>query len=358
MIRPKLLENDQKNKIFHSIIEKIKIEGKNKKYDCLIGLSGGVDSSYLVYLAWIHNLRTIVVHFDNSWDSELAVKNIENIITITGFDYYNYVVNWEEFKSLQLSYLKASVVDIEVPTDLAIGSLIPKMAIKFDVKNILSGMNAETESTMGLNWLYEYKMDVSNLRAIHNKYGSRPLKTYPYYSYFDQFVIFSIKKVNTTLILNYTDSNYDNIKGILNKNFGWKDYGLKHGESIFTKFYQLYILPKKFGIDKRRAHLSDLINSKQIKRSLALNKLDAPFYDDLLEEKSQYDYVINKLGLSANEFEAIMELPIKSHYDFPYMLPHGNFIIRWFLNTVYSLYKIIKWIKLNIMRFMGATDER
>ena len=159
-----------------------------KKYDCVVGLSGGMDSSYVMYVVKKYGLRTLIVHFDNGWDSELAIKNIENIIDKTGFDYYNHVVDWEEFKDLQLSYLKASVVDIEIPTDMGIFSLIPKIALKNDVKYILSGSNIETEVTMGKEWNYK-KLDRSNLEAIHKKFGNKPLKTFPYLSPLQYFCI-------------------------------------------------------------------------------------------------------------------------------------------------------------------------
>tara|TARA_B100002052_G_scaffold281196_1_gene289997 strand:- start:227 stop:1366 length:1140 start_codon:yes stop_codon:yes gene_type:complete len=332
----KYLENK-----FQEEIQRVKKEGKNRKYDCLIGLSGGLDSSFLTYLAWKNNLRTMIIHFDNGWDSELAVNNIENIINTTGFDYYNYIVDWEEFKDLQLSYLKASVLDVEVPTDLAIYGLIPKMALKYGVKNIFSGNNPVTETTMPSSWIFENKSDYSNLFGIHKRYGSVSLKTFPYYSYLDQFFFVTINKIKTVKPLPDLNFSYSDMKKILRDEFNWRDYDMKHGESIFTKFYQSYILPKKFNIDKRRAHLSDMINAKQISRDEAINFLNDNPPSSLLSE-NEIDYVIRKLGLSKNDFNKIMSLPIRSHYDFPIAKKHGNVIIYFILITIYNVYKIIK----------------
>jgi len=334
-------KKEKLKQLFQKEIERIKLEGKNKKYDCLIGLSGGVDSSFLIYLAWKNNLKPIIIHFDNGWDSELAVKNIENIIRITGFDYHNYIVDWEEFRDLQLSYLKASVVDAETPTDLGIYGLIPKMALKYNVKNILSGANPVYESTMGSGWLFQKKSDYSNLFGIHNRYGSVPLKTFPYYSRLDQFFVFSLKKIKTVKLLLYVNYSYRDMKKILKDVFNWRDYGIKHGESIFTKFFQAYILPKKFNIDKRRAHLSDLINVNQMSRDEAINILNKNVFTDL-EERNEIDYVVSKLGISEEEFNVIMSLPVRSHYEFPIAEPHGNVIINLLLTFIYRTYNILK----------------
>ncbi|WP_063672891.1 N-acetyl sugar amidotransferase [Spirosoma panaciterrae] len=318
----------RQEKIAH-LINKIKLSGKGNKYDCIAGLSGGMDSSYVIYLAKKLGLRTLIVHFDNGWDSELAIKNIENIINYTGFDYYNYIVDWEEFKDLQLSYFKASVVDVEIPTDMGIFSLIPKVAIKYNIKYIIYGTNIETETTMGTGWNYT-KMDRANLEAIHRKYGTKELRTFPNYTSFDQ-LLFKIKGIKQVNILNYAETNYDEIAKVLYNEFKWKNYPVKHGESIFTKFYQSYYLPKKFGIDKRRAHLSDLINSGQKERQQALEILSKTVYSSLSEEEYEYKYVIRKLGLTEEQFTDIMERPINKHADFSTNQPVNNITDRVFL---------------------------
>ena len=301
-------------KKLEDVVTRMKNDGKGKRYDCLIGLSGGVDSTYVAYLAKQYGLRPLAIHLDNGWDSELAVKNVENIITRCGFDLYSLVVDWEEFKDIQLAYLKASVVDIEVVSDHAIFSSMYKLAKEHKAGYIISGTNIVTEYIMPPSWLYD-KMDFANLKDIHSKYGKKKLKTYPTLD-FKKYVYYSaIHKLNPISILNYVPYNKKAVKEIIQKELGWRDYGGKHYESQFTKFYQAYILPEKFYIDKRKAHLSTLICSNQMTRIEALEELKKPLYD-LIQLRSDKEYVLKKLGLSAEEFEKIMQLPIQKHNAF------------------------------------------
>jgi N-acetyl sugar amidotransferase len=297
-----------------NLVEKIKSEGKGKPYDCLIGLSGGVDSTYVALLVKQLGLRPLAVHLDNGWNSELAVKNVENIITKLGFDLFTLVVNWEEFKDIQLAYLRASVVDIEVVSDHAIFATMYKLAKEKKIGYILSGTNTVTEYIMPPSWLYK-KMDFENLKDIHKQYGKKPLKTYPVFD-FKKYVFYSaFLKLQPVSILNYIDYNKREVKEIIKRELDWRDYGGKHYESIFTKFYQAYILPTKFGIDKRKAHLSTLICSGQLSRQEAIDELSLPLYqkDELANDK---EYVLKKLGLKNNEFDDIMSLPIRRHQEF------------------------------------------
>lgn len=296
------------------LVDKIKQDGKGKPYDCLIGLSGGVDSSYVAYLTKQLGLRPLAVHLDNGWNSELAVKNVENIVTKLGIDLYTLVVNWEEFKDIQLSYLKASVVDIEVVSDHAIFATMYKLAKEKKIGYIISGTNVVTEFIMPPSWLYK-KMDYANLKSIHNQFGSKKLKTYPTFDFKKHVYYSAVLKLTPISILNYVPYNKQNVKEIITKELNWRDYGGKHYESIFTKFYQAYILPRKFHIDKRKAHLSTLICSGQLTKEEALRELKMPIYNsaELLEDK---EYVLKKLELSEDEFEAIMNLPIRHHKEF------------------------------------------
>lgn len=296
-------------------IAEVKNEGRNRKYDCIMGLSGGADSSYIAYLAMEHGLRPLAVHLDNSWDTELAVKNIENILKKTGFDYYNYVVDWEEFKDLQLAYLKASVIDIEVVTDQAIFALLHQFACKLNIRYILLGDNPATERVMPRGWVYR-KNDLSNMLAIHRKFGKVRLQTYPLMGLYDQRYYSKARGIRYINLLHYVPYDYEQVRKLLAAGFGWRDYEWKHCESFFTKFYQGYILPKKFNVDKRKAHLSDLILSGQITREVALETLQRHYYDEVTL-KNDYDYVLSKLGLSGDEFDAIMALPIVPHEAFP-----------------------------------------
>ncbi|NDV46027.1 N-acetyl sugar amidotransferase [Paludibacter sp. 221] len=331
-VKNNILSSSDKKKFLKELISLIKKEGEGRKYDCIIGLSGGMDSSYVAYLVKKYNLRTLIVHFDNGWDTEVATENVKKIIKKTGYDYFNYKVDYDEFIDLQRAYLKASVVDIEVPTDMAIFSLIPKIALKYDVKYILYGTNIETESTMGSNWNYT-KMDRRNLETIHKTFGEKELKTYPYYKPMEQ-LLFKMKKIKQINILLYDECNYSIIKDVISKEFGWEAYSVKHGESVFTKFYQSYILPRKFGIDKRKAHLSDQINSHHITRAEALNVLATPLYLTKEEEVAEYNHVLDRLGFTDVEFERIMNIPVKSHNEYSTSMLYGNFIDRIILKLI------------------------
>lgn len=296
------------------IVSEIREAGKNNKYDCLIGLSGGVDSTYVAYLLKQHGLRPLAVHLDNGWNSELAVMNIENITRKLNIDLFTLVINWKEFKDIQLSYLKASVVDIEVVSDHAIFATMYKLAKEKNIRYIISGTNVVTEYIMPPSWLYQ-KMDFANLDDIHNQYGKVKLKTYPTFD-FKKYVYYSaVLKLNPISILNYVPYNKQEIKKIIQKELDWRDYGGKHYESIFTKFYQAYILPEKFHIDKRKAHLSTLICSGQITKEQAMDELKQPLYDPKALEADK-EYVLKKFGLTAAEFEDIMKLPRREHSSF------------------------------------------
>ncbi len=306
-------EGNVGKQLFESTILKIKDYGKDKKYDCLIGLSGGVDSSYVALLAHKSGLNALCVHFDNGWNSELAVMNIHNIVNKLGFDLVTYVIDWEEFKDLQLAYLRASVVDIEVLTDHAIYGAIFKIAKDYNIKYVLGGHNVVTEGILPYHWTYN-KKDYINIKDIHKKFGESSIKTYPF---LDSKMKRFIKKSHVEFInyLNWVPFIKDEIKTILKVELDWRDYGGKHNESIWTRFYQGYILPNKFGIDKRKAHLSSLICSGQISRNDAIKELQNPPYEKVIF-RSDYQFVLKKLGLNEQEFEQIMALPVRSHYEF------------------------------------------
>lgn len=312
------------------LVKKIKQDGKGKRYDCLIGLSGGVDSTYVAYLVHQLGLRPLAVHLDNGWNSELAVQNVQNVINKLGFDLYTLVVNWREFKDIQLSYLKASVVDIEVVSDHAIFATMYKLAKENKIGYILSGTNVVTEHIMPPSWLYK-KMDFRNLYDIHKRFGKVKIKTYPTFNFFKHVYYSAFLKLVPVSILNYIPYNKQEVKEVIKRELGWRDYGGKHYESIFTKFYQAYILPEKFKIDKRKAHLSTLICSGQITRDEALAELQNPLYsaNDLRLDK---EYVLKKLNLSESDFDAIMKLPVRRHEEFKTdkSLKEGymNFLVR------------------------------
>ena len=295
-------------------IESIKQSGRNKPYDCIIGLSGGVDSSYLAYLAKQYNLRPLVVHFDNGWNSEFAVMNIESMVNKLGFDLYTLVVDWEEFKDIQLSYIKASVIDIEVVTDHAITGSIARLCKQYGIRYSLTGNNVVTEFLMPKSWIFN-KSDHINLQAIHKQFGTRPLKTYPLYDTYLKKYMQSYLKAESIALLNYLPFNKKEVKELIGKELGWRDYGGKHYESIFTKFYQAYILPRKFNVDKRKPHLSTLIFSGQMTKEEAIEELAKPLYPES-ELKQDYDFVLKKFELTDAEFQNYMQNPARKHEDF------------------------------------------
>ncbi len=309
-----VLTGEAGQKKLEELINKIKSDGKGKRYDCLIGLSGGVDSTYVAWLAKQYGLRPLAVHLDNGWDSELAVKNVENIITRCGFDLYSLVIDWEEFRDIQLAYLYASVVDIEVVSDHAIFASMYKLAKEHNTGYIISGTNIVTEFIMPPSWLYD-KMDYANLKDIHSKFGKKKLSTYPYFDFRKHVYYSAVLRLSPISILNYVPYNKKEVKEVIKKELDWRDYGGKHYESQFTKFYQAYILPEKFHIDKRKAHLSTLICSGQMTKQEAILELEKPLYDPA-QLKSDKEYVMKKFGLSPDEFEKIMHLPVRKHAAF------------------------------------------
>lgn len=317
--REKVVPGEEGRRKLEAIAAEIKQAGQGKPYDCIMGLSGGVDSTYVALVAKELGLRPLAVHFDNGWNSELSVMNIENIVGKLGLDLFTYVINWDEFRDLQLAYLRASVVDIEAITDHAIFATLYKLAGERDIKYILSGTNVQTENTLPKSWVFS-KVDHVNIKAIHKAHGTTPLKTFPFMDAKVKRYYQQIKGVRSISILSYVDYNKKAVKERITRELGWRDYGGKHYESIWTRFYQGYILPTKFKIDKRKAHLSDLIFGGQITKDQALEELQAPIYDPE-QLKSDYDFVLKKLGLSDTEFKAIMALPPRSHYDFDHEMP-------------------------------------
>jgi len=300
---------------FEQIIRVIRESGKGRPYDCVLGVSGGLDSTYLALLAREQGLRPLLVHFDNGWNSELAVKNIEHIVNILGYNLHTYVMDWEEFRDLQRSYFKASVVDVEVPTDQLIFAALSKIAFKYKIKFILAGNNVATESINPAGWVYKNKLDLVNLKSIHRAYGTKPLKKLPRLGLYERYFYEAIMGIQVVNVLDLIDYKKSSVKEIVKEKLNWKDYGGKHYESVFTRFYQGYYLPVKYGIDKRKAHLSNLILSGQLTREAAFLELNEPTYlpSDQLADR---DYVIKKLGFTLDEWEQIMNSPKVPHEKF------------------------------------------
>jgi N-acetyl sugar amidotransferase len=299
-----------------NLIEQIKAKGKNNKYDCLIGISGGVDSSYVAYLVKKkYGLRVFAVHLDNGWNSELAVANVEQILKRLDIDLYTYVLDWKEFRDIQISFLKSGISNIEIPTDHAIWALLIKMAAKMKIPYIIAGNNVVTESIMPESWLYGSK-DSKLIKAIHKRYGKVKMKTYPSLTTLDYVKYLLVRGIRWVPILNYIPYVKADAKKVLIDELGWRDYGGKHYESIFTRFFHAYYLPTKFGYDLRKSYLSALICSGQINRDEAMAELsNPPAIQEMLT--NDREYVMKKLGFSQQEFDAIVTAPNKTYLDYP-----------------------------------------
>lgn len=308
------------------LVAKIKEDGKNSEYDCMVGVSGGVDSTYVAYLSKQLGLRVLAFHFDNGWNSELAVKNVENIVKKLDFDYQTWVVDWDEFKDIQLSFLKSSVANAETPSDQAFLAATYHLCNKYKIKYLLSGSNFATEGILPKSWGYNAK-DVKHLKAIHRIFGKVPFKTYPLLGFYREFYYTYVKKIKMVRLLNYVPYVKEDAMKVIQNELGWVYYGGKHYESVFTRFFQAYYLPKKFNYDKRLAHLSTLICSGQITRDQALEEMKKDIYPPELLEQDK-EYVMKKLGLDKVEFEKILNAPAKSYKDYPNDEKKLKFIYR------------------------------
>lgn len=296
-------------------IEKIKAAGRGKKYDCVIGVSGGVDSSYVAVEAVKRGLRPLAVHMDNGWDSETAVTNIRNLVTSLGIDYESVVLDWEEFRDLQLSFLKASVPEAETPTDIAIPAAVYGVAARHRIGYVLSGGNMATEGILPKSWHYNAR-DLTYLKHIHKTFGSRPLRSFPTFGFAAESYYKVLRGIRTFYFLNYVPFFKSDVKELLRSEFGWRDYGGKHHESRYTKFIQSYYLVEKFGIDYRRATFSPMICGNVMTREEALAELEKPAYEpDEVEQEKRY--IAKKLGISLADLEEIISAPPKYYWDYP-----------------------------------------
>lgn len=297
------------------ILDNLKQEGKGKPYDCVIGLSGGVDSSYLAYLTKkVWGLRPIAIHVDNGWDSEIGIQNIERLCKTLEIDLRTYVIDFEEFRDIQLSFLYASTPDSEIPSDHAVFTMLGQFPAQNGVRVFLFGSNTATESTSVKAWSQGHS-DWEYIKSVHNLFGHHKIKTFPHFGRLERYYWYQIKQISNITILDYVEYNKAEAKKTLIDEVGWKDYGGKHYESTYTKFFQAYILPEKFGYDKRRMHLTSLIHSGQITREKALDELQKPIYD-AKELKEDRQYVLNNLRISEEEFQKIMHLPKKTIDDY------------------------------------------
>jgi N-acetyl sugar amidotransferase len=284
-----------------------------REYDCLLGVSGGVDSSYVAFLAKQWSLRPLVVHVDNGWNTDLAVSNIESLLTKLGFDLYTGVLDWEEMRDFQLAFIKAHVLDIDLPFDNAFMAVLYRLAAKHRIRFILSGHNTATEGYLPPTFTH-YKLDSLNLRHIHRLFGTVRLRTFPIIGPVEQWVYETVRGIRFYTPLDWLDYNKAEARQLITAGFGWRDYGGKHYENIFTRFYQGYILPRKFGVDKRKSHFSTLVCSGQLTRAEAAAEFKAtePYPDSSLLQTDR-EFFIKKLGLTAEAFASYIAAPAIPH---------------------------------------------
>lgn len=320
---PRIFGREEGVRELKEVVAQIRHDGKGSAYDCVIGLSGGVDSSLVALKVRELGLRPIAVHLDNSWDSEVAVRNIERIVRMLDLDLVTHVVNWQEFRDLQRAFFLASVIDVEMLTDHAILAFINRVAIDQGIRWIVSGTNHATESIMPLSWVHR-KCDLRNVKCIHRRFGDLPMQTLPTTSMLRLQWYNRVRGIRTLSLLDYLGYRRAEAIDTLERELDWQNYGDKHFESLFTRFYQAHYLPTKFGVDKRRAHFSAQICSGQKTRAEALEELERPMYPprDLAHDR---DYVLKKLGFSETDWSAIMADRPRSHLDYgsdtSYILP-------------------------------------
>ncbi len=316
-IKPNWHTDDKGFAQIQAIAEKIKEEGKGKDFDCIIGMSGGIDSSYLTYLAKEKlGLRPLVFHVDAGWNSQTAVNNIEQIVDKLGLDLYTEVIDWEEMKDLQLAFFKSGVSHVDTPQDHAFFATMYKFAAKYKVKYILTGGNFSTECVRNpLEWMY-YQSDARQLLDIHAKFGTRPLKKYPVTNILWHKVYLPyIKGIKLIRPLDYMPYDKEDATQFLVDHFGYQRYAQKHFESRFTKFYEAYWLAKKFGYDTRKVQYSSLILTGQMTREEALDKLKTPAHDEE-QIAHEFEYIATKLGITVKELQTYMDAPNKTYRDY------------------------------------------
>ena len=300
-----------------TLVKKIKIEGQGKDFDCMMGMSGGIDSSFLLYkMVTEFGLRPLVFHVDAGWNSQIAVNNIERLVDGLGLDLYTEVINWEEMKDLQLAFFKSGVPHIDVPQDHAFFATMYKFASKYKIKTILTGGNYSTECVRNpLEWMY-YQSDSIQLNDIYKKHGTGKLSDYPVTDILWHKVWLPyFKGIKLFRPLDFIPYNKDEAMQILVDKFGYQKYPQKHFESRFTRFYEGFWLPKRFGYDTRKVQFSSLILTNQMTREESLEKLKNESYTDE-QIKEDFEYVSNKLGITTEELWSYFHAPKKTFKDY------------------------------------------
>jgi len=308
-----LQHSEERTRELGELVNRIKRNGQGKPYDCIVGVSGGVDSSWALVKAVELGLRPLAVHMDNGWNSELAQNNIANLIRSLGVDLYTYVIEWNEYRSLMQALLDADVIDIEILYDNAMVAVNYQQATKYRLKYILGGTNQATEGMLiPDNWSW-YKFDAKNIKYLGMRFSKTKLKTFPAYGTLSYIWYTQFKRIKWASILDYYDYNKKKAMEDLQKNYAYKPYPYKHYESVFTRYYQGYILTEKFGIDKRKLHLSTLIISGQLTRKEALEVLQEIPYPNMKELEQDKHYFLKKMGWTEEQLSAYLRRPEIRH---------------------------------------------
>lgn len=295
----------------------IKQQGQGRDFDCILGMSGGLDSSYMLHLVVKEfGLRPLVFHVDGGWNSDIAVSNIQNLVSGLGLDLYTEVINWEEMRDFQLAFFKSGVPHLDIPQDHAFVATLYHFANKHGIKWILNGGNISTECVRNpKEWLY-YGTDMAQIRDIHGRFGTRELKTYPFSSVlFHKFYLRYIKRLRVFKPLDLLPYTKQLAVDTLAREYGWKAYPQKHFESRFTRFYEGYWLPTRFGYDTRRVQFSSLILTGQMTRDEALAKLEQPAYDPATIDED-FAFIASKLRIPVEELRRYHEMPRKTYRDY------------------------------------------
>ena len=302
-----------------ALIDTIRRSGKGKPYDCLIGISGGMDSSWLVYKTKDWGLRPLCLHVDAGWDSDVARENVAALLEHCGYSLETYVVDWREMRDVQRAYLESGLANQDVPQDHVFFAVLFQKAAEMGIRYWLSGSNLVSESILPRSWGYT-AMDSRQLLAVHKRFGQVPLRSYKTLNFFEYCRFYSdlpfVSTVSAVAPLNLMPYKLGEARETLARETGWRDYGRKHSESLFTKFFQNYYLPHKFGYDKRKAHLSSLIAAGDLSRDEALDRLREPLYDEA-SLRGDRDLLLEKLGYSPEEWERIMAVPNASYQEYP-----------------------------------------
>lgn len=315
-VKPNWHTDERGERELRALVDRIKQAGRGKDFDCIIGMSGGIDSSYLTYVATQFGLRPLVFHVDAGWNSQEAVNNIEKLVDKLGLDLYTEVIDWDEMRDLQLAFFKSGVPHIDTPQDHAFFATMYKFAEQHDVKYILTGANYSTECIRNpIEWMY-YQSDSIQLRDIHRRFGTRPLVNFPTTSIFRHKVWLPyVKGIRVVRPLNYVPYDKATAIRLLTEEFGWQPYPQKHFESRFTRFYEGFWLPRRFGYDTRRVQFSSLIVTGQMTREEALERLKTPALDDATV-RQEFEYVANKLGITTAVLQGYFDAPNKTYRDY------------------------------------------